>query len=323
MADENQVVTLADWSKRRDPNGKVDKIVEILSQDNEILDDLGWREGNTTTGHKSTQRTGLPEAKWRKLNQGVPTGKSTTVQVTDECGMLETYSEIDKALADLEGDTSAFRLSEANGFLAGMSNQFARTLIYGDTDHFPERFNGLATRFNDKSALSGGQIIDAGGTGLTNTSIWFANWGEHSGFGIFPKGSKAGIQSKDLGEVTLEDDKGGRFQGYRNHFKWDCGMAIRDWRYFSRIANIDVTNVGNIDLLNMMIDAWYQVHNWNTGKGAIYCNRGIAAALTKLAQSKANVNLTVENYAGKPITMFYGIPIRRVDAILNTEEAVA
>ena len=27
-------MTLADWAKRMDPNGKVDKIVEILSQQN-------------------------------------------------------------------------------------------------------------------------------------------------------------------------------------------------------------------------------------------------------------------------------------------------
>lgn len=129
-SDGSNVLTLADWAKRRDPKGKTDIIVEMLSQKNEILDDMLWREANSTTGHKSTQRTGLPQAYWRKLNQGVPTSKSTTVQILDTTGMLEVYSEVDKALADLEGDTSAFRLSESKAFLAGMSNQFAGTLIY-------------------------------------------------------------------------------------------------------------------------------------------------------------------------------------------------
>ncbi len=35
------------------------------------------------------------------------------------CGMLETYSEIDKALADLNGNTAAYRLSEDRAFLEG------------------------------------------------------------------------------------------------------------------------------------------------------------------------------------------------------------
>lgn len=329
-SDGSNVLTLADWAKRRDPKGKTDIIVEMLSQKNEILDDMLWREANSATGHKSTQRTGLPQAYWRKLNQGVPTSKSTTVQIMDTTGMLEVYSEVDKALADLEGDTSAFRLSESKAFLAGMSNQFAGTLIYGDTEQYPERFNGLAPRFNDLSAASGRQIINAGGTGLTNTSMWFVTWGESTAFGIFPKGSKAGITQTDKGQQTVNDANGNRFEAYLSHFKWDCGLTVRDWRYISRIANIDTTKLPTAgqagyngpDLINMMIDAYDRVEDWNSGKGAIYASRQVKTALTKLAQSKANVNLTIENFAGKPITMFYGIPIKRVDAILNTEAQV-
>lgn len=329
-SDGSNVLTLADWAKRRDPKGKTDIIVEMLSQKNEILDDMLWREANSATGHKSTQRTGLPQAYWRKLNHGVPTSKSTTVQILDTTGMLEVYSEVDKALADLEGDTSAFRLSESKAFLAGMSNQFAGTLIYGDTEKHPERFNGLAPRFNDLSAASGRQIIDAGGTGLTNTSMWFVTWGESTAFGIFPKGSKAGITQTDKGQQTVNDADGNRFEAYLSHFKWDCGLTVRDWRYISRIANIDTTKLPTAgqagyngpDLINMMIDAYDRVEDWNSGKGAIYASRQVKTALTKLAQSKANVNLTIENFAGKPITMFYGIPIKRVDAILNTEAQV-
>jgi hypothetical protein len=47
-----------------------------------------------------------------QLNYGVASSKSRTAQVTDSCGMLEAYAEIDKALADLNGNSAAFRLSE-------------------------------------------------------------------------------------------------------------------------------------------------------------------------------------------------------------------
>ncbi len=77
------------------------------------------------------------------INSGVPKGKSTTVQITDTMGMLETYAEIDKSLADLNGNTAEFRLSEDRAFLEGMNQRMAQTLFYGDTSVNPQQFMGL------------------------------------------------------------------------------------------------------------------------------------------------------------------------------------
>src|SRR5574341_847118 len=109
--------TLLDLAKRSDPNGKIAAIVEILNATNEVLDDMSWQEGNLPTGHRTTVRTGIPAPTWRKLYGGVQPTKSTTAQVTDNCGMLEAYAEVDKALADLNGNTAAFRLSEDIAFI--------------------------------------------------------------------------------------------------------------------------------------------------------------------------------------------------------------
>jgi hypothetical protein len=46
-------LTLADWGKRVDPNGKVDKIIELLGQTNPILQDMPFVEGNLPTGHRT------------------------------------------------------------------------------------------------------------------------------------------------------------------------------------------------------------------------------------------------------------------------------
>lgn len=202
----NTALTYADWAKRYN-DGKISVIVELLAQTNEILDDMRWVEGNLPTGHRTTVRTGLPEGTWRQLNYGVQPTKSTTAQVNDSCGMLETYSEIDKALADLNGNTAEFRLSEDKAFLEGLSQQMAETIFYGDTDDTPEKFTGLGARYNsfDAEAKTGQNIIDAGGSGSTNTSVWLVVWGDLTVHGIFPKGSKAGIQMRDLGEQTLTD----------------------------------------------------------------------------------------------------------------------
>src|SRR3990167_5670749 len=136
-------LTYLDWSRRFN-DSRISVIVELLSQTNEVLDDMRWVEGNLPTGHRTTVRTGLPQATWRQLNYGVQPAKSTTTQITDACGMLETYSEIDKALADLNGNTAEFRLSEDKAFLEGMSQQMAQAVFYGNSAFNPERIMGLA-----------------------------------------------------------------------------------------------------------------------------------------------------------------------------------
>ena len=223
--------TLADVAKRYDADGKIDTIVELLSETNEVLDDMTFLEGNLPTGHKTTVRSGLPSSTWRKLNYGVQPSKSTTVQITDTAGMLEAYAEVDKALADLNGNTASFRLSEDRAFLESMNQTMASTLFYGDTGTDPEKFMGLGPRYNSLSAESGDNIIVGGGSGSDNTSIWLVCWGPNTCHGIYPKGSQAGLKHQDLGEVTLEDAASGKYQGYRTHYKWDIGMSLRDWRY--------------------------------------------------------------------------------------------
>lgn len=204
-------LTLADWAKRLDPTGKISRIVEMLEQTNEILADMLWLEGNLPTGHRTTVRTGLPSVAWRLLNQGVAPSKSKTAQIDEGCGMLEAYGEVDKDLAELNGNTSEFRLSEAVAFVEAMNQEMAGTLFYGNSGTSPEEFTGLATRYSDISATIGQNMIDAGGLGADNTSIWLVVWGANTVHGIFPKGSQAGIKHNDKGLQTVTTSGTGTF----------------------------------------------------------------------------------------------------------------
>lgn len=325
----SQALTLADWAKLQDPNGKQAKIVELLTQSNEILEDMLYVEGNLPTGHRTTVRTGLPEATWRLLNYGVQPSKSTTAQVTDATGMLETYSEVDKALADLNGNTSEFRLSESQAFVEAMNQQMAETLFYGDTTVHAQRFTGLSARFNDLSAKNGVNIIDAGGTGSNLTSIWLVVWGPNTVHGIYPKGSKAGLEQQDLGEQTLDDGNGGKYQGYRAHFKWVNGLTVRDWRYVVRIANVDLPKLtkdpeatGAIDLPDLLIQAIEKIPNLSMGKPVFYCNQQVRSWMRRQIKNSKNVNISMQEVAGKKVVSFDEIPVRRTDAILTTEDQV-
>ena len=322
--------TLLDLARVTDPDGSIAQIVEILNMTNEVLDDMTWQEGNLLTGHRSSIRAGLPAPTWRKLYGGVQPNKARSVQVTDSCGMLEAYAEVDKKLADLNGNSAAWRAQEESAFVEGFGQKAARYMIYGNEATEPESFTGLAPRFNDQSALNGENILTSGATpdNNDNTSIWLVVWGPNKVFGIYPKGSQAGLQIVDKGQVTIEniDGAGGRMEAYRTHFKWDIGMCVADWRYVVRINYDleDVTESGTTGpvLANLMAKAMRRVPNL-VGRPAFYMNRDSWDAFDLQANAKATLAYrTIEDAQGKVTTTFRGVPIRRVDQITSSEAGI-
>lgn len=322
--------TLADVAKRLDPQGNVDTVVEILNLTNDILDDATFIEGNLPTGHRTTVRTGIPAPTWRKLYGGVQPTKSTTVQVTDNTGMMENYAEVDKALVDLNGNTPAFRMSEELAIIEGFNQEFATTLLYGNEGTNPATFTGLAPRYNSLSAASGDNIISGGGSSNL-TSIWLVCWGPQTIHCIYPKGSKAGLQINDKGQVTIEnaDGAGGRMEAYRTHYRWDVGLSVRDWRYAVRIANIDVNALtknasAGADLIDLLAQACERLPAAAMGRPVFYANRTIRSFLRRqIANKVAASTLTMETVGGKKVAAFDGMPFKRVDKILNTESQVS
>lgn len=326
--------TLLDVTKRLDPNGKIDMIAELLAQTNGILEDAVFIEGNLPTGHRSTIRTGYPTPTWRKLYGGVQPSKSTTAQVTDSCGMLESYAEVDKALADLNGNTGAFRLSEDRAHLEGMNIEMAQTLFLGNETTAPEEFTGFAPRFNDQSAENGVNILTSAATpdSTDNSSLWLVVWGANTVHCIYPKGSTAGLKMEDKGQVTIEDissggTQGGRMEAYRTHYRWDCGLTVRDWRYVVRIQ-IDQEDLvkaaaSGPDLVDLLQEATTLIPSLSMGRPVLYCNRTVLGFLKRQMTNKiVNSTLSMEQLNGKWTPMFEGIPIRRCDAITNNETGI-
>lgn len=322
--------TLADLAKVTDPDGGIADVVEILNATNEILTDMSWMEGNLTTGHRSSIRSGLPTPTWRKMYGGVQPTKSRSVQVTDNCGMMEDYAEVDAALVAMAGDPAAFRLQEDRPHIEGMNQEFASTLFYGDESTAPEEFTGLSPRYNLLSAANGDNIIDAAGTGSDNASIWLVCWSPQTLHGIIPKGSKAGIQQRDLGEVTIEDADGsnGRMQAFRTHYRWDVGLTVRDWRYAVRIANIDrsallITAATGADLNDLMHQAWTELPSTSAGRCSWYMDKSILSMLRRqTANAVSSSTLSVDLVGGTMQTSWGGIPIRRCDALRPDEARV-
>lgn len=317
--------TLVDVAKRLNPNGTIADISEMLAQKNEIIADLQMKEGNLPTGHQYTQRTGLPTIYFRLLNQGVPNSKSITSQVTEQAAILEGRAQIDRDLAMLNGNSAAWRLSETRPFYEAFSEKVATTIFYGNAGTDPEQFTGLATRFSSLSAGNGGNIVDAGGTGSDNSSIWMIGHGD--GFhGIYPKGSTAGLQHEDLGVVDAFDSSNNRFRAYMDWFQWKIGIAMPDWRNVVRIANIDISNLvaqsGQANIQNALVKAAARIQ---TSQGVkIYMNRTVRQyfEIEQAALVKTGGGLTYENVDGRTVMSWRGFPVRTVDSLLETEARV-
>lgn len=338
ITNSNSNLTLADWAKRTDPDGRVALVAELLSQSNEILEDCVYKEGNLPTGDRVVIRTGLPTAYWRSLNQGIPNSKSSTAQVDEACGMLEARSEVDKDLAMLNGNTAQFRLSEDTAFLEAMNQTQAQTIFYGNPATDPKQFLGLATRYSLTTAGNGTNIIPGGASsGALNTSVYLVVWGDNTVYCPFPKGSKAGLLHEDLGEQTVYDGVN-RMQAYATRYQWKSGLVVKDWRYVVRIPNLLVADIvagtgtqaanTGTQLIKLMMRAMYKIPNLDSGRAAFYMNRTVHSGLAVQSLDRSQAALAVQPAlsqfgTARNYLSFQGIPIRRVDCLLNTEAIVS
>ena len=330
----NSYVNIADIMK----NEALGPVVNMLMQYNPILDDAITVEANKGSSHMTTLQTGLPSVTWGKLYQGIPQSKSTRQQVTDTTGFVEGLSTIDSRVLKHSDDPGMTRLIEAQGFMEAFAQEIASGMMYHDTIGTPEKFKGLFARYN---VLAGGgagnNVIDGGGTGSDNTSIAIVTWGDNYTHLIHPKNTPVGLERTDMGRQRVVDAAGNPFYVMEEEFRQHIGLVVRDWRYNVRIANIDVSDViaGTVDIYALLRKAYHKIKkisrtnpNPDAGLGgvrqAIYCNATILEALDALGTNSNNAALQLRpaELEGKEINTWRGLPVRQLDALLNTETRV-
>lgn len=328
MATLTSKYSLAEQAKRIDPDGKLANIVEVLNRETGmVLEEAPWMQSNDIWVNKTTRRGSLPSGTWRKLNSGVATEVSRVTEVLDTIGMLETYAEHDQAYIDSMPDKQVARMQESNAFIEGLGQTLATTFLYGNTDADPDQFHGLQPRL---STVDAEFIINAGGSGNDNTSIYVVTWGPTEVYFIYPKNmDNMGIVHEDLGKVTITDattsaPNSSQFEGYRDHFVVRCGLAVKHPKCIGRVANIEVTGTDNIfdedDLITLL-------NEMKTGENTrIYCNQTIMTQAQIKLKDKLNVNWSVEEgLGGRKFMHFQGIPVRKIDKdiLLNTETTIS
>jgi hypothetical protein len=332
-------LTLLDLAKRTDPNGAPARIVEMLTRKNPVLLDMIWKEGNLPTGERVSARTGLPSVAngslaWRRLNEGVTPGKTLTDQFDETCGELSGQSNVDVELAKLNGNEASYRQTEDAGFIQAMSNEISTGVFYHSTKLNPERFMGLAPRFDDTTKVAGSQIIKAmdglsghaTASGNDQNSAWIIGWGDETVYGIVPKGSQVGLYADDMGKQLVDDGTGKRFRAWVTYWVWKAGLVVKDWRYVVRIANIDTSGFtgAGTEIIDALINGVNQMQDLTSCTPVIYVNRRVNAYLRRQAQSAVKQStLTLEKVGAYFLPHFDGIPIRVTDALTGTEAVVS
>ena len=337
--------TYAEWAARMDPDGKASVMVDLLSQQNGIIEDCLAVECQSGNAFEFTQVVKLPTPTRRSYNVGVPATMAGVAKQVQTCIQYADWSKIDTSLARLGGNLAELRYREDALHLEAMGQQVASDLFYANRATDPTQFTGLANIYNTvttSTSLIANNVIDGGGTGSTNTSMWLVTWGPDKIHTIFPKGMPAGMIHKDYGEYApAVDSSSNEYPVYRTWFEWNIGLAVHDWRYAARLCNIDVTLFGGGSACNLIqglaalclklpttpagvmpVQTDDSPFKNMMGRSVIYMNRTAYLALDLQAQNKTNVLLKMEEWMGHAILTYRGIPIRIVDALTNSESRV-
>lgn len=328
-------LTLADIAKSEDPKGNIANPVNLLAQTNELWNYMPFIECNDGTAHQTTIVTGLPQGAWVRYNQGRTPSKSAKVQIRAQTGMIELPIVVDKHLAEKRGASRVDELMAKETMLAieGMSQQATTALFYENEATNPERITGLSPHYstvNTATAASAENVIDCGGTGSDNMSIWLLDLGEGKISGLLPEGGRTGVQRGGRRLVDIADATGiagATYEAYKETLTWQLGLVVENWTCGVRLCNIDssdlVANAGaQADLWVKMIQGIERLPANSTGRKCIVMNRRAKTWLRIQALNKSAYQTTFETVAGKPVTMIDGIPVVVCDALVNTEARI-
>ena len=314
----NSFMTLADQAKTTDPSGKALTIVEFIASANE-LDDIPSIPSNSDPEMIGTRRIGLPAVSRREINEGVPFTKSKTEQFKEKIVLYEAQGAIDSDLIDLAADKAAARLSENSGHMQALGKIFAEDVMYGTAAK--KTFTGFCEYYND---LKNAQVVDAGGS-VNLRSIVTVGWSPETITSFFPKNTKAGIDHIPFDKRLINAPSGeGQIVAYADVFKWKVGLSIKNPKFASRIANIDIKNIKREDLFKLLIQGKNKIESLKIVKPRMYMCQELFTQLEIAAFEKANVALTYREVSNStPILTFGGVELRRMDAMDKDEKKVA
>lgn len=321
-------------------------VAEILNKTQPLLMDGVWMPTNKTDSRTTLVRAGLPDVHRRRANEGTLISKSAIIKNEEATTSFEAYSETDVRVIDSFAAAKAeARAMEAVAFIEAVGQAMCKDFYYGNQDTDPDGIYGLANRYN--SLTSGNekrQIINAGGTGTDNASIWLVKWYAPKVSFIYPKHAmdegQGVVEHEDLGAGTTNVGTGTErriLKVYRDRFSISGGWCLSDYQAVARIANIDVSDLKTQSMQRNPADASNPqsklrffmaqlMYRMPPGGGNMrfYMNRTVAQYLDLESMAAVNsAGMTYIDVQGQMVPAFRGVPIRLDDTLLNSEAQVS
>lgn len=340
-------LTLAELVRREDPDGGLADIVDVLSQTNAIVADATWKMCNDGSSDQVTRSVTEPTGTERMFGQGVEREAGVTEVINEPSTLHAAFSEPDAdLLRQAPEGWEAARAKEDAFFINGMTKRYVSRIFDGDRTTNPLQILGINNR-SDYNVLSSDYTFDnAGGNASVTenkTSIYFIQWGFKKVNMLFPRnmapdaaGQNSPIRMRDFGEQLVTDplntSNNAKYPAMQSWFQIAWGLSIADPRMVKRIVNISTSNIDGVDDFSfdeeVMIDAFNELEDGGMG-AVIYCNRTIKSQMMKRANEKGNALYQVvstqmegEGPFARPVTRFWGIPVREVAQITNVQPAV-
>ena len=313
-------------------------IVELMVQQTPMLDDMVISEANDGTTNRTTVRTGLPDATWRRFYKGVQASKGAKQQIRNTAGWVGSKLEIDAELYDnapTKDAKSALLFDEVSQHCEVLSNEMQAQLIYGSLADNPDAFNGLMNTYSEVGSsgmddrVASNYVFSGAKASSPSTSalrsILLVGWAQKSIRTFYPQGTKGGLRKGEFKKVDVVDaSNGGTYEAYRQYFNWTLGLDVRDYRYAGRIANIEsdymLATSGQPDYVELVNQLVARVRGDGV-RQVFYMHKRTWEDLRILLARKTMTNaIQKKDVMERPTQTLYDIPVRFCDA-MNVNEA--
>ncbi len=301
-------------------NQQIIDVAEVLNDMNDIIADAPIQRANDITSHITSRRTNIPQPVWIKVGNGWDATVATLQQIREEIGIMKDRAQFPVDVMKLQPDQEKYRDQQEVPHIEGIAQEFANTLIYGNNNDAPEEFDGLATRY---AGLSTYGVYDnsngSGSGGSVQTSIWLVQWNPAFCHLVYPRNHpNVGITQEDEGKHLVDGDNSKKMWAYITEFEFAVGISIGDIRRVKRICNIRADRTQTYALNeDYIIEAR---NSFKTpGRIIMYVNETIGTQLDIMTKDKTNVYYSPSSPWGEHQLMFRDMPVRRCDAIVDTE----
>ncbi|MCD4650630.1 MAG: hypothetical protein K8S56_02420 [Candidatus Cloacimonetes bacterium] len=297
-------------------------IIDSLTKDSGILRTMPFQKASHGLFHKYKIKTGLPSGGFRNVNGSIiPHTTNDEVKQTD-LKILTDIQQEDKAICEsYPGGVEKYFADELPAFVEGLGQTAAKQVIYGTDGTFgdSEGFVGLR-----QSAIANSNIIAAGGTSGSRTTILAVRWKHGICTGLFNEnafadGQMITVRPLNTGNpvmVVVDTATGAVKPVYQALYEAYMGLLVADTKNVAAYTQIQDASgkkptAANLDKLIDMV-------NGTAGDTFIYCNRIGRRLLWELKDSKMQITPAETEY-NSMLERWNGIPMILDENLSATE----